>query len=337
MAVTLSDVAQRAGVSISAASRVLTNAPSTRVGQATRERIHEAARDLGYRPNFAGRALKFSRSNVVALVVPDLTNAIFSELMRGVESAAIEHDYVVLLGRSEDMQPGGPTLSKLIGEGRVDGMLLQASDEADPRDLEPLLDASSPVVFINSIRGPHRGSVSLPDAAGARAATDHLLELGHHDIAFMGGLPEAGTARARETGFRDTMREARLDVRDEWVTDLGYTAQQGRAALRQVWSLSRRPTAVVVANLNAAIGVLAESRTLGINVPDDLSVVAIHDAWTAENTSPALTTVRMPLYELGRSGLEALLATMSGQEPRDDIIADPAPVLVRRDSTLALP
>ncbi|AMM21606.1 hypothetical protein AX769_17490 [Frondihabitans sp. PAMC 28766] len=336
MAVTLSDVAEKAGVSVSAVSRVLTNAPSARVGQATRERIEEAARELGYRPNFAGRALKFSRSNVVAMVVPDLTNAIFSELMRGVEDAGIEHDHLVLLGRSEDMQPGGPTLTKLIGEGRVDGMLLQASDEIYPREIEALLDSESPVVFINSIRGAGRSSVSLPDREGARVATRALLDLGHRDIAFVGGTPFAGTALPRERGFRDELAAAGIDTRDEWVTDLGYTAVQGRAALQQLWSLPRHPTAVVVANLNAAIGLLAEARQVGVNVPDDLSVIAIHDAWTAENTSPALTTVRMPLYELGRAGLEALLGAMSGQEARDETISDPEPLLVARDSTRAL-
>lgn len=361
MTATLSDVAARAGVSISAVSRVLANAPSARVRPETRERIEQAAQELGYRPNFAGRALKLARSRVLALVVPDVTNAIFSELMRGVEDAAIDHDHVVLLGRSEDMQPGGSMITKLVGERRVDGVLLQLRDEASRADAAALLrdgeqqGGRSAVVFINSLQDRRAGSVSLPDEQAAAVATRSLVALGHTAIGFLGGLPTAFTAQAREDGFRRLMAEAAVPVRSSWVTDLGYTADQGRQALRKVWSRSRRPTAVVVANLNAAIGVLAEARALGISVPSELSVVALHDAWTAEHTAPALSTVRMPLYQLGRAAVEQLISELDRRSAeqrgpadrsslqnsagrrrrRNLVITDPGPELIMRDSATA--
>src|SRR3954470_2414970 len=176
---TLSDVAARAGVSISAVSRVLSDAPSARVSQQTRQRIHEAANELGYRPNFAARALKFARTNVVGLVVPDVTNAIFSELMRGVEDEAHRRGYMVLLARAESMHEGDDAIPRLIGEGRVDGALVQVGDNMRREDLHSLLEGSLPVVFVNSVHPQSAGSVVLDDERGMRLGTQHLIDLGH--------------------------------------------------------------------------------------------------------------------------------------------------------------
>ncbi|QDP97110.1 LacI family transcriptional regulator [Microlunatus elymi] len=330
MSATLSDVAARAGVSISAASRVLSRAPSTRVRPETRDRIETAARDLGYRPNFAGRALKLARSDVLAMIVPDLTNPLNSELLRGVDEAATQNDYLMLLGRSEDV--GGAMIGRLIGEGRVDGILLQTGDDTRPEDVRELLGQRAPVIFINSVEAGHAGSVTLPNAAAAAVATRHLLQLGHTKIALVGGLPSVFTSADRESGYRAAMADAEVAVRGPWLTRLGYTAEQGRRGLRRLWRLKRRPTGVVVGNLNAAIGVLAEARAIGVAVPDELSVVALHDAWTAEQTAPALTCVRMPMYDLGRTGVELLLDKLRGTDV-GNVMINSEPELVVRHST----
>jgi LacI family transcriptional regulator len=330
---TLSDVARRAGVSISAVSRVLSNAPEARVSTETRARIKQAAADLAYRPNFAGRALKFSRTNVIALVVPDLTNAFVTDLMLGVEDEALERDYMVLLGRTEDLEPGGEMVSRLIGEGRVDGMVVQVADHASASEVADLVEAGYPIVFLNSIQAGHRGGVVLDDEAGARLATEHLVGLGHRRIAMVGGLPQAYTARRRVNGFREAMAAADLPVPESAVTRLGYHPKDGREALRTLVGQPEPPTGLVVANLNAAIGVLSEARNLGLQVPEDLSVISVHDAWTAENTWPPLTTVKMPMYQLGRAAVAGLYARLHGEDVRDHVVTDPAPRLVLRQST----
>jgi len=333
---TLSDVARRAGVSISAVSRVLSNAPEARVSAETRARIKQAAVDLAYRPNFAGRALKFSRTNVIALVVPDLTNAFATELMLGVEDEALERDYMVLLGRSEDLKPGGEMVSRLIGEGRVDGMLVQVADQSSAAEIADLVQAGYPIVFLNSIHTGHRGGVVLDDEAGARLATQHLVGLGHRRIAMVGGLPQSYTAERRLTGFRAAMAVAGLPVPPTAVTRLGYQPGNGREALRALLAQPEPPTGLVVANINAAIGVLSEARSLRLQVPEDLSVISVHDAWTAENTWPPLSTVKMPMYQLGRAGVAGLYDRLHGQEVRDHVVTDPAPQLVLRESTRAI-
>jgi LacI family transcriptional regulator len=330
---TLSDVAALAGVSISAVSRVLSNAPSSRVSGATRQRIEDAARELNYHPNFAARALKFSRTNVVALVVPDLTNAIFSELMRGVEEAAADLGYMVLLARAESMQPAAVTMAKLVGEGRVDGVLVQVGDNTTSEDLAGILDGRVPAVLINSRREDHVGSVILPDEAGVTVAVEHLAQLGHTSIGLVNGLPTTDSAGRRRVGFDVAMAAAGLPVNPAFVTSLGYDPQQGRAAMRVLGALPERPTALVVANVNAALGLLVESRTLGIHVPSDLSIVAIHDAWTAENAWPPLTTVRMPLYELGKVSMAAIFDRIRSETIEDVVVTDPAPELIVREST----
>jgi LacI family transcriptional regulator len=330
---TLNDVAVLAGVSISAVSRVLSNAPSSRVSDETRQRIEDAARELNYHPNFAARALKLSRTNVVALVVPDVTNAIFSELMRGVEEAAADLDYMVLLAREESVRPIAETIAKLVGEGRVDGVLVQVGDDMTAEDLSGILDGTVPAVLINSRRDDHVGSVVLPDEEGAAVAVRHLVSLGHISIGLVNGLPHTDSARRRGVGFADAMATAGLGINPGFVTSLGYDPQQGRAAMLALGALAERPTALVVANVNAALGLLAAARALGIRVPADLSIVAIHDTWTAENAWPPLTTVRMPLYELGKQSMAAIYDRIRAGVTVDTVVSDPPPELVLREST----
>lgn len=334
---TLTDVAQRAGVSVSAVSRVLSDAPSARVSAQTRERIHAAARELGYRPNFAARALKFSRTNVIALVVPDLTNAIFTELMRGVEDEAHRLGYMVLLARAEGISEGDDVIPRLIGEGRVDGVLVQIGDTVREADIRRLVEGNLPLVFVNSTHPDHVGSVILEDEAGIERATEHLLSLGHTRIGLINGLPSSDSARRRESGFLSAMRAAGISPSPEVITRFGYDSQQGRAGLAALAALPEPPTAVVVANINAAHGVLLEARRLGLRVPDDLSVVTMHDAWTAESTWPPLTAVRMPLYELGRSSMAAIVSRITDGVVGDQVVREKAPVLTVRESTAPPP
>jgi LacI family transcriptional regulator len=330
---TLSDVAARAGVSVSAVSRVLSNAATSRVSGETRARIEAAARELDYRPNFAARALKLSRTNVVALIVPDLTNAIFSELMRGVDEGARELGYMVLLARAESLRPASETIAHLVGEGRVDGVLVQVGDSMSDSDLVPIMEGRIPAVLINSRRAGGVGSVILPDQAGAGVAVDHLVGLGHRDIGLVNGLPSTDSAQRRGEGFVAAMAAAGLEVRPDFVTKLGYTSAQGRAAFAHLVSLRQKPTALVVSNINAAFGALLEARARGIRIPEDMSIVGIHDAWTAENSWPPLTTVKMPLYELGRTSMSSIFERIRSGTAEDLVISDPMPLLVQRAST----
>ncbi|MCL8025484.1 LacI family DNA-binding transcriptional regulator [Nocardioides bruguierae] len=330
---TLGDVAARAGVSISAVSRVLSNHPAARVSEATRERIQQAATELHYRPNFAGRALKSARTHVIGLVIPDLTNALFTELMHGAEDEAAAHSYTVLLGRAHDVRPTGDVIGRLLGEGRVDGMVVQVGDGVPAQDLAALAESGSAIVLINSqVPGPV-GSVALNDEAGARLAAQHLLDLGHTRIGLANGLPRSFTAKRRRLGVKAALEDAGLRIEPGMETRLGYTVDNGREALRRLMAREEPPTGIVVANVNAAVGLLAEARALGVAVPDDLSVVTVHDSWTAENTWPPLTAVRMQFYAMGRAAVRSVIRRIETGEVADVTITDPPPELVVREST----
>jgi LacI family transcriptional regulator len=332
----LSDVAALAGVSVSAVSRVLSNASSSRVSGVTRQRIVDAARELDYRPNFAARALKLSRTNVIAVVVPDLTNAIFAELMQGVDEAAHELGYTLLLARVESLDPAGDAIARLVGEGRVDGVLVQVGNSMSSKDVDAIIDGHVPAVLINSRRTGNIGTVTLPDEDGARVAVEHLVSLGHRRIGLVNGIPTTDTAQRRGAGFDAAMAAAGLAVDPRHVTSLGYDAAQGKEALALLAGLPALPTALVVSNINAAFGLLVEARSHGIRVPDDLSVIGIHDAWTAENSWPPLTTVRMPLNELGKASVRAIIERITAGTI-DNIVVANQPELVLRDSTRRIP
>ncbi|WP_105565732.1 LacI family DNA-binding transcriptional regulator [Microbacterium halophytorum] len=340
---TLSDVAARAGVSVSAVSRVLSNAPDARVGDETRERILRAAEELSYRPNHAARALKLSRTNVVALIVPDLTNALFTELMRGVDDEAARHGYTVMLARAERIEEDPEALRRMIGEGRVDGVLLHPGDAPDEDALRPVLEGGLPVLVINAPGPEGTASVALDDAEGAAVATRHLLGLGHRRIGFLGGSEASPTAPRREAGYAAALAEAGVALDESIVTRIGYVPRAGGEALAAVMDAAEPPTAVVVANVNAAIGALLEARRRGIAVPEELSIVTIHDAWTAESTWPPLTAVRMPQYEMGQAAMRRLVARLGDGRsggpraepagPEQTLIDEPAPLLIIREST----
>ncbi len=332
---TLADVARAAGVSVSVVSRVLNDDPALRAREDTRHRVREAAARLAYTPNHAARSLRLSHAETIAVVIPDLTNAIFSEVLRGVEDEAEDAHLQVLLAPSDRLQPGGDVLRRLVDQGRVDGFLLQVRDDQDVLEFEGSIANRLPVVLLHS-RGARRGSVVVDDVAGARLATEHLLGLGHTDIAFIGGPAASQAGRRREQGFARAMADAGVRRRSAWTVRSGYFPTDGRRGANQLLTApGHRPTAIVVANVNAAIGALGEARACGVAVPEELSVVAIHDTWVAEFVAPGLTTVRMPLYEMGREGVRLLVSRLSGVSPHDLVITDPPPLLVRRGSTSA--
>jgi LacI family transcriptional regulator len=330
----LVDVAERAGVSVGLVSRVLNDDPATRATAETRERIVRVASELGYRPHYAARALKFARTNTISLVVPDLTNAMFTELTRGVEDEARRLGYTVLLGRSESLTDR-TKISRLLDEGRVDGFLLQGRDDETTQSLTRLI-GRAPVVLINARIDDRPGSVMIDDRAAARTAVEYLLERGHRKIGLINGLLTSLTARLREEGYQAALQAAGIAPRAGWITRLGYQVSTAAPAVDRVMSRRDPPTALLVANVNAALGVLTRARHLGYRVPEDLSVIGIHDAWTADHTWPPLTTVRMPLYDLGTRAVAALKDRLSGSEGADYIVATVPPQLIERESVASL-
>lgn len=326
----LVDIAAAAQVSAGLVSRVLNNDPAARATDETRERIHRVATELGYRPHHAARALKNARTNTISLVVPDLTNAMFTELMRGVEERAHRRAYTVLLGRSESLTDQGQ-ISRLLEEGRVDGFIFQGRDDETTESLRRLVGAA-PVVLVNARVESRPGSVMIDDRAAARVATEFLLVHGHRRIGLVNGLRTSLTARLREEGYRAALKAAGIRYSGRRVTHRGYAVDTAPEAVDAIMGGADPPTALVVANVNAALGVLTHVRHLGYVVPDDLSVIGIHDSWTADHTWPPLATVQLPLYDLGAQAVDSLHARLTGAEAADVLVSTVPPRVIERES-----
>lgn len=328
----LDEVARLAGVSKSVASRALTGDARARISSETRVRVRQAASAIGYVANQRSRALRLSRTGAIALIIPDVNNAVFASMLDGVQDAAREHESVVLLGEIDKEAGGRAYLDKVIKEGRADGILLQRPEDFDDDELRAVVGEGLPVVLINSSLPDRKGSVLLPDAMGAGLAVEYLIEAGHTKIGHLSGYQRHDTARRRQEGFREAISNAGLLTPANWIVEAGWEAAGGASAMRQLLKQPDRPTAVLVSSVNAAIGALGAAQRAGARVPQDLSIITINDTWVAEASVPSLTTVRMPLKELGFQAAQMLFSAVAHGELCNQTVTAPQPAVITRES-----
>ncbi len=329
----LKDVAALAGVSPSVASRVLNNDTQARINENTRKRVIDAADQLRYVPDHRARALRLSRADAIALIVPEVNNAIFSSLHQGVQAVAHDRNSAVFLAQFDAETADANALAQLIGNGRVDGVIVQRNEHFTDDDLIAAIQLDVPVVLVNTRLEGYAGSVALNDREAVELAVNHLRELGHERIGFVAGAPRHDAATRRLEGFRDSMAAAGLTAREEWIAPAGWEAPAGAEAAKTLIALSPRPTALVAASLNTAIGAMRAAHDAGIAVPSELSVVAVQDAWMSEYTVPRLTTVAMPMREAGARAAAMLLDHLAGEPLADELVTEPHPQLIVREST----
>lgn len=323
MAVTVRDIALATGVSASTVSRALT-APS-KVSPATRDRVAEAARRLGYRPNRHAQGLITGRTGVIAVVVPDLANAYFATLTKSVQSRARELGLGTFIADSDE----DPTTEVALAQGfigQVDG-IVHASPRSDQNQLRGLA-AEIPVVLSNRvIEGIP--SVVAADADGAAQLVRHLVALGHREIAWIRGPEHAWSARARSTAIRTTAEGLGAQVHDLGAFAPTFAGGVAAADL----AVASGATATIAYNDLVAVGVLERLRGRSLDIPGDMSLAGFDDAPIASMVSPGLTTVAIHPTTLGRIATDLLAHVIDGAHP-----TAPAPVateLVVRGSTAA--
>jgi len=324
--VRMRDVADEAGVDQSIVSRVLSGDPNVNVRSETRERIFATAKRLDYRPNAAARSLRTARTMVIGMVVPDLANVVYASIARGVHQRALPAGYVVMVTSSST----GVQLREMVG--RVDGVLVAvATDEANPPT--ELGRDGLPMVLVNRRERWGVPTVTVDDEAGVARATQHLISLGHLRIGHIAGPQNADTARRRQRGYERAMDDAGLPHPSDAIVETNHDEASGHAAACRLLDARPRPTAVVASNVLAAIGAMAAFRQAGLRIPEDISVVGFHDVTLAAYLDPPLTTVRMPLEEMGRRAVGSLLALINGERDVDDVEITMPPELVVRGST----
>jgi LacI family transcriptional regulator len=324
----LRDVAAAAGVDASVASRVLNGDAQLSVRNETRDRVLEAAARLNYRPNRAARALKTARTMAVGMVVPDLANPAFAMIALGAEKRASAAGYTLMLAR------GSIPASLADLQGRVDGLLVAAAT-SETSYRHPLF-GGVPAVLVNRKEPGEIASVIVDDEAGAALAIRHLLELGHRRIAHVAGPQDADTARRRLRGYRAALRLGGVEAAPESVAEASYDEAAGHLAAAALLRLRPRPTALFAANIRIAIGTLSAVRRARLRVPEDVSVIGFDDTPLASYLDPPLTTVRMPLEELGSVAAESLLREIGGRRA-ESVMVDIPPELVVRGSAAPPP
>jgi LacI family transcriptional regulator len=331
----ITEVARRAGVSIATASRVVRSADYP-VSPATRERVLVAAAELDYVPNALARGLLASRIPVVGVIVHDITDPYFSEVVRGVEDAAAAGGHLVITCSSERDPDRERSYVRLLRSMRAAAVIFAGSgfDDLDyanelGRHVAAMAAYGAAVVHLS----PHafgEPEVSVDNAGGIAAMVEALTGLGHRRIAFLAGPPNLFVARARLTGYRRGLAEAGLQVDERLVVHSTFDREGGAAAADALLDGEAPFTAICCSNDLLALGALARLAERGIDVPADVSVAGFDDISVAALTAPALSTVRLPLREMGRRGFAAAEQMMAGQPAAPEILPTE---IVLREST----
>ena len=334
--INLLDVAKHAGVSPATVSRVLNNTAPVR--ESVRSRVLSSMKSLGYEPP-RGKTLAVSLENALALLIPDILNPFFAEIVRGVQDDATAAGFMpILLDTNEDAQREQQILRRLSGQS-FSGIIMCGSRLSPDELLTIHGRRDTPMVIINrSIRHPNIACIVVDNENATYRAARHLLDLNHTRIAFLSGPIKSAQSQSRHRGVEKALAEAGLALRAELCpasfpgVDGGFQAMSALLAL----PCAERPTAVIAYNDLMAMGVLHAIRAHHLRVPEDISVVGFDDIAMAAHTNPPLTTVSQPKYRMGRLAMQTLRRMIQGYPPPEEgFTLMESPLIVRESTALA--
>lgn len=332
--VSLAQVAAKSGVSVMTASRALSGVGYT--AESTKAKVLAAAKELGYTQSTIASVMKGKRTNVIGIIVQDLMSPVVNAFVSALASEirAGEMDVFIYNAIGQFDAPTQRRHDELL-HGVWDGLIYVM-----PRLTEEYLDAleksDAPVVLINFFRRPTSLPVVLGDNFnGSRDAVANLIALGHQRIAFIRGTHWTGQSGEREKGYRQAMADAGIDVDERWVVDAIFSDESGIDAATRLLNLDPRPTAIFAANDETAIGCLQAARTLGLEVPEDLSLVGFDDHPAAKLVQPRLTTIRQPAAEMAKAAVQELLRRINEQPGWRQRIEFPSELVIRESTACA--
>ncbi len=297
-------VAALAKVSIATVSRTING--SSLVSDRLSKRVRQAVKQLNYFPNTHARTLVSGHSRLLGIIVENITNPFFPELIRSFEEIAVAYGYEILVSSSNSDPATLTTCVRRMLERKVDGVAVMTFG-GEETVLDQLMHRGVPIVLAEfKLEDPKASTILLDYLTGIRTAVRHLAKLGHRKIAFLAGPHTLHSAITRENNFRAAMQAADLPILKKWVIECDHMLKGGMAGFTRLHALAARPTAVVCSNDMTAIGVLRAAYTAGLRVPQDLSVIGLDDIDFAEYTLPPLTTIRLSRTDLARAAFEAL-------------------------------
>lgn len=307
------DVAKHARVSIATVSRTI-NHVST-VDKELAKRVWKSIAELNYFPNTQARALVSGRSRLFGLLISEITNPFFPELIQGFESIAVEHNYEILIGSTNyDTKSMAACVRRML-ERNVEGVAVMTFGIEEPL-LEDLVSRNVPLVFVDAAPDSPRVSALIVDyQQGIRQGVQHLAALGHRRMGFISGPLQQRSCQLRKNAFLESLDEIGVKPTTRWLVEGDHTLEGGMRAMEMLLELDQMPTAVMCSNDMTAIGALRVLARAGLRVPDDISVIGFDDIHLAEFVYPPLTTVRMSRNELARAAFEALRMHVETPEP----------------------
>jgi len=336
--ITIYDIAQEAGVSISTVSRILTG--SAPVSEDTKRRVEAILKKHNFRPNKTARNLSYQRSMMIGVILPDITNPFFSTVFAEIQQYAMAHDYTLLLFNAMnklELESEGLTY---LAHHQVDGLIFMGGrvNEITPTDKyrEELTEfaARVPTVIVNgNMAGASAITINTDEYGGIAQVVSYLASLGHTQIGILGGSAHITVTRNRQEAFRAEMTRLGLPVHEEWVIPDSFSIESGAITMEKLLRQSIQPTAVIAINDLVALGVLKAARQHHIDVPGKLSLVGFDNVYLSEVSAPELTTVTHNYSVLGRTIVEAIIDCINGNDVSPTIMLDMQ--LIIRDSCRA--
>jgi LacI family transcriptional regulator len=310
---TIKEVARRAKVSVGTVSNVLSGVVP--VSPRLRQRVRAAIRELDYHANQVARSLKVKQTNMLGMVVSDITNPFFPQLVRGAEDAALKQGYLLILFNTDDRVERERQVLSVLRSRRVDGVLLVvAPGDGDVSHIRRTIEAGTPVVSLDRIPpGVTLDSVSVDNVKGAQVAVRHLITLGHRRIAIITGSLALQTASDRLKGYRLALQEAGLEEDPELIVEGDFRQGKGYRLGKDLLLRHRRPSGLFVSNGMMTLGVLQAMEEIGLTCPADVALTSFDDLPLAAAFRPHLTAVAQPAYEIGYRGAELLIRRIRGE------------------------
>lgn len=334
--ITIYDIAKEAQVSVATVSRVLNN--TAPVKESTRELIMAVIEKHQFQPNALARSLLKKETGTIAMILPDITNPFFPEVFWGAENVARDKRYTFFLCDTAGEHSRESEYLSILREKRVDGIIFLGGrinlTQCPPELSQEVVELAKhvPIVLVNGNlprSGLHR--IYTDEEEGAALATQHLLDLGHRQIAFLGGMEETSTTQMKLKAVRMKLKEHGLTLRKDWIMFHDFSIEGGRVLMDRMLEQEERPTAVLCVNDFTAIGVLKSAVEHGLRIPEDLSIVGFDNSPLSRAVIPELTTVSQNTNRLGELSVEMLHELISGGNPRKRTVLQPQ--LVVRAST----
>ena len=330
----ISDIAKAAGVSNAVVSRVMNRDSTLRIADETRIRVLKTAEELDYAPNSAASSLRSAQSGLIAMVVHDVTNPIYSEILRGAQHKATSLGQAILISEASALDDRASKLPLLIGGGGVDGLILQSDGGISDLVLARAAKKNVPTILLQAELDSEATFNSFPDKEAAEIATRHLIELGHSKIGCLATHKGLTFTQDRIAGWTSTMLEASLSIDDSRLEFADPVIYEGREMTKRLLLANPDLTGLVCCNTISAIGALEAALQIGLDVPESLSIVSIHEIELAHHIRVPLTTVKMPLFEMGSCAIEVLGRNQNNSIRRVKVTERPK--LIKRSSTSAL-